>query len=100
MQWKQEMQIYFGAWLGIELSAIGLFFNQSILIGAGLVMVAMPLALRSSQSRTVAPVSPLTPPPDSNEADFRLLLGASTPAWIVKPFQPQPLLPALERLPG
>ncbi len=71
MQWKQEMRIYLGVGSGIELSTAGQFFNQSLLTGAGpvIVTVATP-ALRATQRSIVAPVPPLAPVPDSNETDL------------------------------
>lgn len=80
MQWKQEMRIYLGVGSGIGLSTAGLFFNQSLLTEAGLVIVTVaPLAPRATQRSIVAPVPPLAPVPDSNESDLahrlELLLG-------------------------
>ena len=79
MQWKQEMRIYLGGWLGIGLSTVRLFCNQSLLTGTGPVIVTMASpALRSSQRRSAEPVLPLTPLSDSDATDLRFLPGATT----------------------
>ncbi len=97
MQWKQEMRIYFGVWLGIGLSTLGLFFNQSLLVGTGLVIVAVAsLALRATQLSTPATLPALTPVPDTDETDLDLhtLLPAVAPAWSAGIGQSRDLLQA------
>src|SRR5471030_1093572 len=97
MQWKQEMRIYFGVWVGIGLSTIGLFFNQSLLIGTGLVIVAVAsLALRVTQLSTSAALPALTPVPDTDETDLDLhkLLPVVAPSWSAGIGQSRDLLQA------
>ncbi|RBH53995.1 hypothetical protein C3F00_025335 [Pseudomonas sp. MWU13-2860] len=73
------MRIYLGGWLGIGISTVRLFCDQSLLTGAGPVIVTMASpALRTSQRRSAGPVPPLTPLSDSDAADLRFLPGATT----------------------
>ncbi|QXI28828.1 chemotaxis protein [Pseudomonas vanderleydeniana] len=78
------MWMYLGVWLGIALSASGLFLAQPLLNGAGLALVAIAaIALQIVKTSNNPPVTTLTPQPDTvtAPAGLQTLLPVIAPAW-------------------
>ncbi|NWA01879.1 methyl-accepting chemotaxis protein [Pseudomonas gingeri] len=78
------MRIYLGVWLGIALSAVGLFLAHPLLNGAGLALIAVAvIALRVAKTPNAAVTATLTPHPDTAApvAELHVLLPAVAPSW-------------------
>ncbi|MFC3945400.1 chemotaxis protein [Pseudomonas gingeri] len=78
------MRIYLGVWLGIALSAVGLFLAHPLLNGAGLVLIAAAvIGLRVTKAPNAALATSLTPHPDTAPpaTELHVLLPAVAPSW-------------------